>query len=63
MATTQKPSPPKPPQLPSKEEVAAHLAPPKTQDDEEAEGTTIDQIRAHLSEADDLLDQLEADQG
>jgi hypothetical protein len=59
MATTEKPTPPKPPKLASKEEAAAVLA---QHDDEQGEGTIIDRIRGHMDEIDTLLNDLEAEQ-
>ena len=67
---TTKPKPPAPAQLPSKEEVAARLPLPRTQDDEEQESTTVDQIRDDLRDASESLsaaweklDDLETEQG
>ena len=61
--TKDKPKPPAPPKLPSKEEVAARLPLPGTQDDEEqGEGTTVDQIREHIDSINNLLDELESGQ-
>lgn len=63
--TREKPKPPPAPQLPSKEDVKNTL-PALGQSDEgeeQDEGTIVDRIRDHLAEVDDLLDQLEADQG
>ena len=38
-------------------------AAPHDQSEEQDEGSVVDQIRAHLSEVDDLLDQLEGEGG
>lgn len=60
--------PPAPPKLPPKEAVAASLTQPKTED-EGQEGTEVDQLRTHLTDAQDaigealdLLDRIESEQ-
>ena len=45
--------------MPFSEEVAARLAKSTKDGEERGEGTTIDQIREHLDEITDLLDELE----
>jgi hypothetical protein len=67
--TKDKPSPPKPPRLPSAQEVGAHL-PPLGHDDEEAEQSAVDAIRSELhdafmslSSAVNKLDEFDAEQG